>query len=235
MSTTSNEDIEKLANRLALLVSDTGEADNAGRAAGALARRLGLSGGDLKEMFLAGATSAPPSLRSGRDRRADAPDTAAMTRQISALQHSLTLAEVAARKAERERDALKSENEALKVALDQRRTGGQVMRIVGTSLLTAALIGGIYTIARPHFRAPPGAAQAGADISGTPFSRAGIVRPNGARLYSAPSRGAAIITSIPGGTRLTVRRTVVNVLMQWAEVEFGNREGFVSTADIDMP
>jgi len=35
----SEDEIGRLANRLAMLVSDDGEADNAGRAVGALARR----------------------------------------------------------------------------------------------------------------------------------------------------------------------------------------------------
>lgn len=54
----SEEEIERLANRLAMLVSDDGEADNAGRAVGSLARRLGLTGGQLKAIFMAGAESA---------------------------------------------------------------------------------------------------------------------------------------------------------------------------------
>ena len=55
LSEVGGEDIERLANRVAMLVSDDGEADNAGRAVGQLARRLGLSGGDLKAIVLAGA------------------------------------------------------------------------------------------------------------------------------------------------------------------------------------
>jgi hypothetical protein len=60
----SGEDVERLAARVAMLVSDDGEADNAGRAVGQLARRLGLSGGDLKAMLLAGAG---PGFRPGSD------------------------------------------------------------------------------------------------------------------------------------------------------------------------
>jgi hypothetical protein len=51
----TTEDIERLASRVAMLASEDGEADNAGRAVGQMARRLGLSGGDLKAMFLDGA------------------------------------------------------------------------------------------------------------------------------------------------------------------------------------
>jgi hypothetical protein len=225
-----NEDMERLANRLALLVSDTGEADNAGRAAGALARRLGLSGGDLKAMFLAGATGRPSQTGGGRGR---AEDFSAMARQISALQHSLSLVEVSARKAERERDALREENETLRVSLDRRGTSRQVGRIVGSTLIAAIVIGGVYTIARPVFREPAGAASAAP--AGAPFAKAAIVRAAGARLYSAPNRGAPVITFVPNGTRLTVKRLVVNVLTQWAEVEFSGREGYVATSDVDMP
>ena len=41
MAEVSQDDIERLAARVAMLVSDDGEAANAGRAVGQLARRLG--------------------------------------------------------------------------------------------------------------------------------------------------------------------------------------------------
>lgn len=237
MSDRSDEEIERLANRLALLVSDTGEADNAGRAAGALARRMGLSGGDLKAIFLAGASARPRGERKADDRRGDTPEVAAMGRQISALRHSLTLAEVTARKAERERDALKQENEALKAAAAVRKGGGLMLRIAATSVLTVALACGVYTIAAPAFRPPttPPPQFAPADPSAVTVARVAIVRGTGARLFSMPNRGSAIITSVPPGTHLPVKRLVVNVLTQWAEVQFGARDGFVSTTDVDIP
>ena len=228
MSGNSDDDIERLASRLALLVSDTGEADNAGRAAGAMARRLGLSGGDLKAMFIAGAASQPGE-------RGDTPTAASLARQLSALRHALTLAEVASRNAERERDALRMENETLRASLDRQTTQGQVTRIIGTVLVAASVAGGVYTIARPAFREPVGARSATAEPAGSPFARAAVVRASGARLYGAPNRTASVIASLAPGTRLTVRRLVVNILVQWAEVEFAGTQGYVVTTDVDMP
>ena len=48
-----------------MLASEDGEADNAGRAVGAMARRIGLTGGDLKRIFLAGTASVPRRQPSG--------------------------------------------------------------------------------------------------------------------------------------------------------------------------
>ncbi len=235
MSDRSDEEIERLANRLALLVSDTGEADNAGRAAGALARRMGLSGGDLKAIFLAGATARPRGERKADDRRGDTPEVAAMGRQISALRHSLTLAEVTARKAELERDSLRKENEALKAAAAVRRGGRVILPIAASTLLTAALAFGVYSIVGPALRPSPAAQFAPADATVAAVTRIAVVRGTGARLFSMPNRGSAIITSVPPGTHLPVKRLVVNVLTQWAEVQFGTRDGFVATTDVDIP
>jgi hypothetical protein len=40
---------------------------------------------------------------------------------------------------------------------------------------------------------------------------------------------------VPGGTRLTVRKLVVNVLVQWAEVDFAGRGGYVVNTEVDIP
>ena len=73
MTNLNEDDIDGLANRLALLASGDGEADNAGRALGAMARRLGLTGGELKALFLDGA-------RAGRV------NVALLTARIAALE-----------------------------------------------------------------------------------------------------------------------------------------------------
>ncbi len=241
MSGKSDDDIEGIANRLALLVSETGEADNAGRAVGALARRVGLSGGDLKAIFLAGANSLVARAgiervgeRNGGERGIDPREMAAMARRISALRHSLTLAEVAIRNAERERDNLRLENETLQASLQRREFRGRAAQIAGGLLLTAIAAGVVYVIAANAMRDIPGALPAVAASAAQP-SHLAVVREGGARVYAAPNKLADVLTTAPPGTHLNVRRLVVNVLLQWAEVDLNNTTGYVVTTDLSMP
>jgi hypothetical protein len=228
----SDDELEGIANRLALLVSESGEADNAGRAVGALARRVGLSGGDLKAIFLAGAVAgARPS-----EPRNDSREMAAMSRQISALRHNLTLAEVGLRKAERERDGLRRENETLQAELARGRWASRITRIAGGFLMICLAGGLIYVIASNGLRAPSPAISIAADGSASSPTRAAIVRAPGTRVYVNPNKLADVVALLPAGTRLAVKRLVVNVLLQWAEVDLGGgQDGYVVTTDIDMP
>lgn len=232
MSGNSDDEMERLANRLAMLASESGEADNAGRAVGALARKLGLSGGDLKEIFLSGVRPAPGIRASSKGRR-PLEDAARLARENSTLRHSLTLAEVAARNAQRERDALKAEVSALQVALDRRRTSEQVTRFVGGTIIAAALIGAILFFIGPTFNSPPDTRQT-AQPSGSPFSRAGLVRSPGANVHDKPDPTAPIIATLPTGTHIAVKRLFWNALLQWAEVDVGGISGFIVTTDVDM-
>ena len=106
---------------------------NAGRAVGSLARRLGLSGGQLKAIFMAG-------MESGGEQTvriaALAARVATLEADLEAARESLHRAEVAARSLQRERDALRTESEQLHDALDRRRTSRRV-RFVAVVLLLA--------------------------------------------------------------------------------------------------
>jgi hypothetical protein len=229
----SEEDLERLASRMAMLVSEAGEADNAGRAVAALARRLGLSGGQIKAYFLAGATD---SLRSERKRGSSA-DAAAqidrLERELSALRHGLKLTEVQARNAQRERDALRAENSTLIDSLDRARSAGQVRKFVGGAAVAAAILGGVVLYAGPALRPvnPGGVAERPA---GSPFLRAGVVRGNGAAVLRAPEQGAALVTQLPPGARIQVRQVLWRSLVQWAEVDIGGAPGYVLSTEIDL-
>ena len=122
VSEVSDEDLERLASRMAMLVSEAGEADNAGRAVAALARRIGLSGGQLKAFFLAGATNSLRVPVRDRSQLSAAAQVDRLERELSALRHGLKLTEVQARNAQRERDALRTENGVLAEALDRARS-----------------------------------------------------------------------------------------------------------------
>ncbi len=215
-----------------MLVSEGGEADNAGRAVAALARRLGLSGGQIKAYFLAGATDdlrlmslrAPVDAATHIDR---------LERELSALRHGLKLTEVQARNAQRERDALRAENSTLVDSLDRARSAGQVRRIVGAAALAAAVLGGVVVVAGPALR-PFNAGEVADRPAGSPFLRPGVVRGNGASVLRAPEHGAAVLTQLPPGTRIQVRQVLWRSLLQWAEVEIGGVPGYVVSTEIDL-
>lgn len=230
MAEVSDEDLERLASRLAMLVSEPGEADNAGRAVAALARRLGLSGGQLKAFFLAGAAG---EMRPSPRREADAGrDLDRLERELSALRHSIKLTEVQVRNAQRERDALRLENGVLLDGLDRARSAAQVRKFVGAVAVAAAILGGVVIYVGPTLRpiAPPRSDRP----AGSPFLRSAVVRASGAVVLQTPDQGAQVVTQLPGGSRVQVRQVVVRGLTQWSEVEVGGLSGFVQSSEIDL-
>lgn len=232
MSEISDEDLERLASRMAMLVSEGGEADNAGRAVAALARRLGLTGGQIKAYFLAGATD-EQRLLSPRTPADAATRIDRLERELSALRHGLKLTEVQARNAQRERDALRVENNTLIDSLDRARSAAQVRKFVGGAAIAAAVLGGVVLWAGPALR--PMTADGVADRPvGSPFLRPGVVRGNGAAVLQAPMKGASVITQLPPGTRIQVRQVLWRSLLQWAEVEIGGVPGYVVSTEIDL-
>jgi hypothetical protein len=197
----------------------------------ALSRRLGLSGGQLKAFFLAGATEA-----SRRLPHRENPDAAAqideLEREISALRHGLKLTEVQARNAQRERDALRAENNMLVDALDRARSSEQVRRLIaGVVIAAVVLVAAVISIG-PALRAGP--------VAGTPpdarspFTRSAVVRSGGANVLREPEQGALTVTQLPKGVRVQVRQTLWRGLMQWAEVEVGGITGYVMSTEIDI-
>jgi hypothetical protein len=232
----SEEDLERLASRMAMLVSEAGEADNAGRAVAALARRVGLSGGQLKAFFLAGASE---SMRTGgRERLSKLPDAAEhighLERELSALRHGVKLTEVQARNALRERDALRLENNTLREAIDRSRSAEQVWKFLGGVVIASTMLVALVLAFGPSLRntlAHPMPEQ----TLGTPFKRAGVIRPSGAMLMQAPDQQSTPIAQLMPGTRVKVRQMVWHALNQWAEVEVGDASGYVVSTSIDLP
>src|ERR1035437_215475 len=121
-------EFERLASRLAMLASDDGEADNAGRAVGAMVRRIGLTGGDLKRIFLAGAADVAGG---GEHERLEA--------EVSTLRNSLTQSDDDARRAAWERDALRVENGELQASLDRLRASARAWGLGGAALVLVLL------------------------------------------------------------------------------------------------
>ena len=112
----TNDEAERLASRVALLASDSGEAEAAGRAVGQLAVRMGLTGGDLRAIFMRGVAggSAPPAL------------------------------EDAYKAMRRDRDRLLIEGAKLRQQLTKARATAQLGRLLAILGLVAAIAGGAY-------------------------------------------------------------------------------------------
>ena len=231
MAEVSDEDLERLASRLAMLVSEPGEADNAGRAVAALARRLGLTGGQLKAFFLAGAGQSLHA-RPGRRDEDLAQEVDRLERELSALRHSMKLTEVQARNAQRERDALRQENGVLLDSLDRSRASGQVRKYIGAAAVAAVLLGLAAVFLGPSLRSSVDGREA--RPAGSPFLRSAVVRTSGAALHRAPDTGSEVVTQLPAGTRVQVRQVVWRALMQWSEIEVGGLSGFVQSTEIDL-
>lgn len=213
-------DLERLAARLAMLASDDGEADNAGRAVGAMARRIGLTGGDLKRIFLAGAASVPGGAEHGR-----------LEGEVSTLRSNLAQLDADAQHAAWERDVLRVENERLHASLDRLRASVRSWGLAGLGVALVLLVAGATAwIGQSRPAAAPRMAQ---DAAG--LRRAAIVRPGGALLFRGPERAGAPLASLPGGQLVQVRRLVWKDLFQWAEVEApGGSIGYVLTTEIDL-
>ena len=120
------DDLERLADRLAMIVSDDGEAGNAGVAAGNLARRMGLTGGQLKAMLLSGGTE-------GAD-----------------LRHSVAQLDLAVRRAQDEASLLRDEGDRLQDRLDRANSTVRLQRVVGLAAVALAVVGGLVAVLGPH-------------------------------------------------------------------------------------
>ncbi len=237
LSEVGGEDIERLANRVAMLVSDDGEADNAGRAVGQLARRLGLSGGDLKAIVLAGA---------GKNYR---PGTSVgllkLEHEVDALRRELRAAQEAARMAQHDRDALVSENGAMRVAMYRQRAGARLWRLVlGLGVIGVLAVGAGVVLLTPEVGQEPVPRSVlppqtvtvpGMRGDGTaPVVRVAMVRGAGAVLYRDPDRTSPVVARLAAGSRLLVQGTPWRNLMQWAQVEVDGRPGYVAMTEVEV-
>ena len=141
MAELNEEDAERLASRLALMVSEDGEAAHAGRARSQRARPLGLPGGDLKEMLLSGATAG------GRPARGETSFTGAprdeverFEQEIAMLRKGLRMLEANLRDVVMERDALASELEDYRGRTENARNSSR-LRAVAAGVILLALAG----------------------------------------------------------------------------------------------
>lgn len=225
----SEEEIERLASRLAMLVSDDGEADNAGRAVGTLARRLGLSGGQLKAIFLQGVAAG------GLKGQLQAEQTArigALEREVAMLRDTLRKAEQAARGLQRDRDALRGQTEQLNSELDGRRAArrGRLAAVLAAALA----VGGAIWMAGFGPRLHVGGDHTERTAAGEPIYHLAVIRDGDTKLHSAPENASPVLATLPAGARLTVHKTLWHNLEQWVEVELNGTVGYVPSTVVDL-
>ena len=233
MNGTKQSELEGLANRIALLVGDDGEAEAAGRAVGGMARRLGLTGGHLKAIFMAGTSNLAVAGRQTAELSARADRLA---RETGELERNIEQLEIALRRATSERDGLRAELHTLETSVDFSRNARRLRLTVGGILLLAVLVGGGFAWFGglwPHDWVGAGAAAPG--LSATGAGPAAVVRPGGATVYAEADPSSAVRAKLPSGVRVAVRQVVWRNFNQWAETQLGGRVGYVAVTALDMP
>ena len=212
-----------------MLVSEDGEADNAGRAVGQLARRLGLSGGDLKQLFLNGTL--------GPARKPRPAEPAGGQQEIATLKRSVRRLENVIQNLQDERDHLIAESGQIRVAMYRSRaTRRQNMLIAVVGVVVLLVVGAVVGFADFHL-APRPQAQAGG-VAIAPWKAApgttAAVRSTRGTLYTEADMTSAPVTYLPAGTKVQVRRVLWNMMTQWAEVEALGKAGYVPMTEIDL-
>jgi hypothetical protein len=217
----SDEEIQRLANRMAMLVSDDGEADNAGRAVGALARRLGLTGGQLKAIFMAGAESAGARAR----------ELERVRKERDALRATIDDLTIRERRLEEECLTLRDEADALRVALQRQTTSRRRGLLVG-GLLVVMMAGVLALGIVAPWNQSGGLIPFHRTVESEP--RQALVRDRPVALRAEPDLDAQPVGTLSVGSRLKVRRLLWHGLMQWAEVEADGTVGFVPSTDVQL-
>lgn len=251
MSGINGEDIERLASRLAMMASEEGEAANAGRAVAQLARRLGLSGGALKEMFLQGAMPQP-----GQPAMPAAADVERLEREISVLRRSIRLVEANYRDLEGERNVLAAQLDTMRQLAASRRGRSRIGWML-VALLTVAAAGGGFVgwlvsageLGRSGIFVPTPLTQGSFVVPGSDptavnptvttalgpvLRRVGVIRAARSVARRQPDEGAPAVATLLQGSPVVVRRIFGPDGRRWAEIEVGSSIGFVMASEIDL-
>ena len=228
----SAEDLERLANRVAQLAGYDQDADNAGRAIGAMARRMGISGQQLREWLLAGANRYQQQDGEPEIRSPDQSDIARLERTLANSQHSLRVVEAQLRHSISERDALKEETSLLIMSLDRARSSEHVRRYIGIAVVAAAILGAFVLTSGPALHPTPQPEQT--RPFGSPFLGTGVIRGNSTAIYRLPQVTAPVVTQLTAGAHVQVRQTVERDGEHWVEIEVGGVAGYVQSTMIEI-
>jgi len=218
-----------------MIVSDDGEAGNAGVAAAHLARRMGLTGGQLKAIVLSGA------IHEGTGRQYAAPSRSAaeqslraerLEREAAGLRHSLHQLDVEVRRAQEEAEQLREVGSSLRQQVADARAAIRTQRWLAGAVVALVVVGSLGWQAVPGWNVghPTDAADR---VPGE--ASVAVGRVPGAEIHSQPDRGSTLIARLAVGEKVQLRQLVWRNLNQWAEVETGGQVGYVSTNDVELP
>lgn len=224
---TKDEDLERLASRIAMLAADDGEADAAGRAVGSLARRLGLTGGHLKAIFLAGAGKLAAAGRQAAEQSARAER---FQSEAGQLRHSLDQVDVAFQQMSQERDEAVAAAVAYREELERARNGRRLALLV--SFLTIFIAMGVvaFVLLGPPLRPLLGMSY---DLR-SPMGHTASVREPGAVVTIQPDLATTVLYRLPAGTMIPVRQLLWRDFIQWAETSIGGQQGYVPVTRLTL-
>ena len=208
-----------------MLVSDDGEAEAAGRAVGHLSRKLGLTGGHLKSIFLAGAGRLATAGRQAAEQSARAER---LQGEAGGLQHSLEQVDFALRQMSRERDALLEETQTLRDSLQRSRTRRRTYLVFWLLFLAAVAGVAAFVWLGPPLRPLLGLSY---DEQAATVHTA-EVRAAGASALAAADQTAPVLWQLPGNAKIPVRRLVWRNFNQWAETSLGGKDCFVNVTSL---
>ena len=219
-----------------MIVSDDGEAGNAGVAAAHLARRMGLTGGQLKAIVLSGAIQegaggqyAAPS----RSAAEQALRTERLEREAAGLRHSLHQLDVEVRRAQEEAEQLREVGSSLRQQVAEARASIRMQRWLAGAVMMLVVVGSLGWQVVPGWNV--GHPTAAADRTPGTSAAVAVGRVPGAEIHSEPDRASTLIARLAVGEKVDLRQLVWRNLNQWAEVETGGRVGYVSTNDVELP
>ena len=181
-----------------------------------MARRSGLSGGDLKAMFLAGAAAGGTDRT---DRRA-----AGFENTVEQLQASLHAAE-------RKLRGVAQQQAELRRQADRARARLRLERAVAAA--TLLLLGGVA--AALLGMASGGRALRSAIPAGSPLAHMARVGSAGATVYASEDIHSPVIAQLSPGTPFPVRSLEWHSLNQWALSSIGPVPGYVSASELQLP
>lgn len=221
MNASPSLDLERLANRLALLVSSDSESDNAGRAVAAMARRIGLSGGDLKAMFLAGAASGGRAA-GGLDRAEG---------RASVLQDTVEQLQSNLQESERKLRSLGQQLHETRTQAERVLARSKMERTIAAAALLVLLAGGTATWFGSEV---DGQALQSAVPPSSPLVHMARVGSGGATVYADTDNRSAVLAQLSPGTPFPVHVLVWHSLNQWAQSSIGPFTGYVAASELQL-
>jgi hypothetical protein len=159
------------------------------------------------------------------------------------LQQGLTKTQARCEVAEADREALVRDVDALQTKLraGRRRRLALAVVVVVAAVIGAIAAGGalgtagmVRSLIGMAGTASPGPGSPGTGVARMAVVRMAVVRAGHVTVFASPDPSGQVLASVPAGTSLRVHNMVWNQLILWAEVEIGDRLGYVRSTDVDV-